>query len=192
MKNKFIEKYVEENYETYYKKDYETFKKEYIETFKLNHISFEKTYSIEEIKELLNTCLKKYNGLFGLCYFKVDREKTGEEILNTLLKMKMHVHMSFLKSFGPDDVIICPECGKVTKKDTVPFLFHDNRSICNECRRKQFIQIDESILYRLYETDKELFRNFLKNEKEVGIDYSDLLQFDDGEDEYFSIIRKEM
>lgn len=177
MKNIFLEKFVENHFDEYYEKYKKEIKKELEIIFQNAKIDPDRIYSTEEIDTILKIpSIDKLNGLWGSLYFRNDKERTGKEILNVFLSMKMRVKMSWFKTIGPDDYVICPKCGKeelVTK-----YTENDRHTECRSCRIKEKKHMPTRIFDLIYtgtDEDKLYVKKLINEETSQGIDYSDWL-----------------
>lgn len=180
MKNVFLEKFVEEHFDEYYEKYEKEIRGELKEIFASVKIDMNHLYSQDEIDSILKIpAIDKLNGLWGSLYFRNDKERTGEQILDVFLAMKMRVKMSWFKTIGPEDIVVCPICGK--EEVVTKYTENDRHEPCRQCRIKQKKHMPARIFDMLYmgaAEDKAYLEKLLIEESKAGIDYSDWVEGD--------------
>ncbi|KZL94341.1 hypothetical protein [Clostridium magnum] len=143
-------------------------------TQKLN-LDMTKEYSIDEVNELLD----KHNMRGGILQFIPTKPHTAQRIIDTLVCMDMSITDAVHKNLGIyEDKSKCDYCENYfSEEETKMFQLtnvKDSPILCEECRRKNKYKI-QFIDFKL-RISKEEREQFVCEELEYGIDYSDYIE----------------
>ncbi|MFR2888496.1 MAG: hypothetical protein ACLTDM_09885 [Clostridium butyricum] len=138
-------------------------------------LDMNKEYSIDEINELLD----KHNMRGGILQFVPTKPHSAQKIIDTLVYMDMRVTDAIHKEMGLyEDKTKCEYCNNYFDEETERMFQVRNQKdsplLCEKCRREFKLKIDYADFRRFIPNEEK--ENFINEELEFGIDYSDYIE----------------